>query len=135
MVSHLLLSLSNHPLISCLISCDGNSVIRPFPSSSAFTEPFAKVEVPYWFIGAIAFASLPSLLLARMIPNTRKPTRQETATTAAMTMPAMAPEDRPEGDLEALGLLDGLDIDTGEVVVASALDQQMGARIWVKEIL
>ena len=52
-----------------------------------------------------------------------------------MTMPAMAPEDRPEGDLEALGLLDGLDIDTGEVVVASALDQQAGFRIWAKEIL
>ena len=70
-----------------------------------------------------------------MILNTRKPTRQERATAAAMTMPAMAPEDRPEGDLEALGLLDGLDIDTGEVVVASALDQQAGFRIWAKEIL
>lgn len=70
-----------------------------------------------------------------MIPNTRKPTRQETATAAAMTMPAMAPEDRPEGDLETLGLLDGLDIDTDEVVVASALDQQVGFRIWAKEIL
>ena len=70
-----------------------------------------------------------------MIPNTRRPTRQETATTAAMTMPAMAPENRPEDDLEALVLLDGLDIDTCEVVVASALDQQMGTRIWGKEIL
>ena len=86
-------------------------------------------------LGAIAFASLTSLLLARMILSTRKPTRQETANKAAMTMPAMAPEDRPEGDLDALGLLDGLDIDTGELVVASALDQQMGTRIWANEIL
>ena len=86
-------------------------------------------------MGSTVFASLPSLLLARMKPNTRKPPRQETATTAAMTMPAMAPEDRSEGDLEALGLLDGLDTDTGEVVVASALDQQKGTRIWAGGIL
>ena len=64
-----------------------------------------------------------------MIPNTRKPTRQETATAAVIIMPAIAPEDRPKGDLEALGLLNGLDINTGKVVVASALDQQISFQI------
>ena len=73
------------------------------------------------------------------------PTRQETTTTAAMTMPAMAPEDRCEDDSEAWSLLDGLDsgkddpealalvdgLDTGEDedVVASALGKQMGSRL------
>ena len=63
------------------------------------------------------------------------PTRQETATTAAMTIPAMAPEDRcveawslldgldsDKDDPEALALVDGLDTDEDEDVVASALD-------------
>ncbi len=73
-----------------------------------------------------------------MIPNH---IRQETMTTAAMTMPAMAPEDRCDDDLEAwgileglesgedesevLGSLDGLDNGEDEEVVASASDQQM----------
>lgn len=108
-------------------------------------EPFPTVEAPYPFIGVITFALLPSPFLARMIPTVRNPTRQETATTAAMTMPAMAPEDRPEDDLEALGLLDGLDTGKDDVealglvgeldasedkdVVASALDQQMRSRL------
>ena len=48
---------------------------------------------------------------------------------AAITMPAMAPEDRLEDDLEALGLFDGLDTGKDGDVVASALDQQMGLRI------
>ena len=80
---------------------------------------------------------MPFRLLARMIPNAM---RQATMTTAAMTMPAMAPEDKPEDDLEAWGMLEGLDsgedesevlglpdgLDSGEdeEVVASALDQQ-----------
>ena len=34
-----------------------------------------------------------------------------------------------------MGLLDGLDINTGEIVVASTLDQQMGARIWARGLL
>lgn len=74
------------------------------------------------------------------------PTRQETTTTAAMTMPAMAPEDRCEDDLEAwslldgldsakddpeaLGLVDGLDAGEDEDVVAGASGQQIGSRIW-----
>lgn len=80
--------------------------------------------------------------LARKIPI---PTRQETTTTAAITIPAMAPEDRCEDDLEAWALLDGLDsgrddpevlgivdeLDTGEDedVVASAPGQSMGSRL------
>ena len=69
--------------------------------------------------------------------------RQAITTTAAMTMPAMAPEDRwEEEDLEAWALLEGLEsgedepealglvegVDTGgdEDVVAGALGQQMG---------
>ncbi len=72
-----------------------------------------------------------------MIPNH---IRQETMTTAAITMPAMAPEDRCEDgletwglleglesgddDLEVLGLLDGLDGSEDEEVLASAPDQQ-----------
>ena len=95
-------------------------------------------------MGGIAFASLlPSPLLARMISIL---TRQETATTAAITMPAMAPEDRCEDDLEAWSLLDGLDsgkddpealglvdgLDTGvdEDVGAITPDQQIGSRLW-----
>ena len=98
-------------------------------------EPLLTIEVPYSFIGGIAFALSPRLLLARIILSMRKPTRQETATKAPMTMPAMAPEDRPEDELEALGLLDGLDASKGGVVVASALDQQMGTRIWERGVL
>ena len=95
-------------------------------------------------MGGISFGlSLPSLLLARMIPI---PTRQETATTTAIMMPAIAPEDRCEDDLEAwslpdglesgkdepeaLGLVDGLDTSEDEEVVASALDRSMGSRLW-----
>lgn len=92
-------------------------------------EPSPIVEAPYPFIGGIAFGLLPCLL-ARMIPTLRNPTRQETATTAAITMLAMAPEARSEDDLEALGLLDGLDTSKDEDAVASALDQQMGSRLW-----
>ena len=74
------------------------------------------------------------------------PTRQATTTTAAMTIPAIAPEDRCEDDLEAWSLLDGLDsakddpevlglvdgLDTGEDedVVAGAPGQQIGSRTW-----
>ena len=65
---------------------------------------------------------------------------------AAMTMPAMAPEDRCEDDVEACSLLDGLDsgkddsdalgpvdgLDASgdEDVVASAPDQLMGSGLW-----
>ena len=79
----------------------------PFPSTSAFWPPFpiAGTARPS-NIGGIAFALLPSPLLARMIPNA---TRQETATRTAITMPAMAPEDRCEDDSDAWGLLGGLD--------------------------
>lgn len=87
------------------------------------------VEAPYSFVAGISFALLPFLFLARMIPIARNPARQETATTAAITMPAMAAEDRCEVDLEALGLLDGLDTSEDEDAVASALDQQMGSRL------
>ena len=52
-----------------------------------------------------------------------------------MTMPAMAPEDKFEDDLEALGLFDGLDTDKDEDVAASALDQQMALRICEMDIL
>lgn len=98
---------SSYHIISCLNSCEGNSGTSPFPSSSAFKEPFPTKGGPCpSVIGGIAFAPLPWLLLARMIPN---PTREETATTTPITMPAMAPEDRCEDDLEAVGLLDGLD--------------------------
>lgn len=69
-----------------------------------------------------------------MIPTVRSPTRQKRATTTAITMPAMAPEDRCEDDLEALGLFDGLDTGNDEAVVASALDQQMGLRICEMDI-
>ncbi|KAL9068513.1 MAG: hypothetical protein Q9161_006162 [Pseudevernia consocians] len=81
------------------------------------------ITLPNDTSGGISFALLPSLLLARMIPNARSPARQETATMAAITMPAMAPEDIFEDDLEALGLLDGLDTSEDEDVVASALDK------------
>lgn len=95
--------------------------------------------------GGIAFASLPSRLRLRMNRNMRNATRQETATTDAITMPAMAPEARcedevealglPEGldsckaGLEALGLLDGLDPSKDEDVVASVPDQQICSRL------
>lgn len=85
------------------------------------------VETPYSFVSGISFSSLPSLLLARMVSAVRSLTRRATATMAAITMPAMAPEDRFEDDLEALGLLDGFDTIEDEEVVASALDQQMGS--------
>lgn len=39
-----------------------------------------------------------------------------------MTMPAIAPEDRPEEVLDALWLVDGLNTDTDEDVATSALD-------------
>ena len=84
------------------------------------------VEAPYCLVGGISFALLPSLLLARMIPTVKSPARQETATMATITMPAMAPEDRFEDDLEALGLLDGLDTSEDEDVMASALDKHTG---------
>ena len=74
------------------------------------------------------------------------PARQETTTTIATTMPAMAPEERWEDDLEAwslldgldsgrdepvaVGLVDGLDISGDEEVVASAPGQRMGSRLW-----
>ena len=93
-------------------------------------------------MGGIAFALLFFFpLLASTIPN---PTRQETTTTAAITMPAMAPEDRCEDDVEAwalldgldsgrddpevLGLVDGLDASEDEDVVASTPGQPMGSR-------
>ena len=63
-----------------------------------------------------------------------------------MTMAAMAPEDRCEDDLDAWGIVDGLDpgkddsealglvdgLDTIEIeeVVASAPDQRMHSRLW-----
>ena len=65
-------------------------------------------------------------------------------------MPAMAPEDRCEEDVEAwalldgldsgkddpeaLGLVDGVDIGEDEDVVASAPGQQMGTRLWEMSI-
>ena len=92
---------------------------------------------------AFAFSSLRFPLLASMIPI---PTRQETRTTAAITMPAIAPEDRCEDDLEAwslfegldsgrddpeaLGLVDGLDTTEDEDVVASTPGQPMASRLW-----
>lgn len=92
------------------------------------------VEAPYPFVGGISFALLPFLLLTRMIPTMSNPEREKRATTAAITMPAMAPEDRSEDDLEALGPFDGLDAGKDEDVVASALDQQMGLRICEMDI-
>lgn len=92
------------------------------------------VEALYPFVAGISFASFIFPLLARMIPTVRSPTRQKRATTTAITMPAMAPEDRCEDDLEALGLFDGLDTGNDEAVVASALDQQMGLRICEMDI-
>ena len=93
-------------------------------------------------MSGVACASLlPFPRLTRRIPI---PARQATTTTAAMTMPAMAPEDRCEDDSETWSLLDGLDsgkddpeamalvdgLDTGEDEdeVASARDQPMGSR-------
>ena len=111
---------ANQQIISCLNSCGDNSETIPFPSTSAFWPPFpiAGTARPS-NIGGIAFALLPSPLVARMIPNA---TRQETATRTAITMPAMAPEDRCEDDSEALGILGGLDTSEDEDVVASASD-------------
>ena len=97
-------------------------------------EPFPLVEAPYLSVVGSSFASLTFPLLARMIPTVRSPARQKRTTTAAKTMPAMAPEDRCEDDLEALGLFDGLDTGNDEDVVASALDQQMGLRICEMDI-
>ncbi len=78
-----------------------------------------------------------------MIPN---PTRHAATATTPITMPAMAPEDRREDDLEAvglsngldsdeddseaLGLLEGLDTSEDEDVVPSTPDQQMTSRLW-----
>lgn len=142
---------ANHSFISCLISCEANSGINPLPSSSAFKEPFPIPDPPYSFVCGIALTLLPSLLLlVCLIPTQMDPKRQATATTTPTTMPAMAPEARCEDDLEAAGLLDGLDkgalglldglkvsellngLDTGvdEDVVANTLDQQMGLRMW-----
>ena len=119
---------ANHPTISNLIACEGNSETGPFPSSSHFKEPFLIAGVP----------SL--LLLARLTSNQINPQRQATATTIPIPMPAMAPEARCEDDLEASRLLDGLDteasavldgLDTGkdEDVVANVLDQQTALQL------
>lgn len=91
--------------------------------------PFPRVEVLYSFVDGISTASFPFALLVRMIPTVRNPARQETATTAAITIPAMAPEARCEDDLEVFGLLDALDASKDEDIVASSLDQQMGSRL------
>ena len=51
----------------------------------------------------------------------RNPTIKERTTTAAMAMPAMAPEDKSEEDLDAIGVVCGLDVGNDEDVVASCL--------------
>ena len=130
---------TTHPAISCSNPCEGNSLIDPLPSSSVFIGPFPSSSAfnddPFpttagppdpSITGDIASASSrPCFLLPRRKLNARKATRH-TAAMAPITTPAMAPEDNPEDDLEALGELDGLESGKeGEEVVASSFRQQM----------
>ena len=60
----------------------------------------------------------------------RKATRQAVPTTAAMTMPAMAPEERCEDDLDAIGLLEGLDT-LG--AMAAGEGEEVATGVWIDQ--
>ena len=101
--------------ISCLISCPDISTSGLLPSSSDFATWSPISGIIILFVGIIGCASWVRLRLARMKPQLIR-TPKAMARTTPITMPATAPEERADKDLDVPGLADS----GWEVEVAAA---------------